>query len=54
MCVGAWAQNVPSAEEGDEIDIYGNFGKAWDKFRKLHSECRDRCGLGRIVLSKII
>lgn len=38
MCVGAWAQNVPSAEEGDEIDIYGNFGKAWDKFRKLHNK----------------
>ncbi|XP_077546227.1 procathepsin L-like isoform X2 [Haemaphysalis longicornis] len=35
MCVGAWAQ---SHEEGDEIDIYGNFGKGWDKFRKLHNK----------------
>ncbi|XP_075552548.1 cathepsin K-like [Dermacentor variabilis] len=37
LCVSAWAQHVPSHPD-DHIDIYGNFGKAWDKFRKVYNK----------------
>ncbi|XP_029827679.2 procathepsin L isoform X2 [Ixodes scapularis] len=36
LCLGAWAQVPQNAQ--DEIDLYGNFGKAWDLFRKIYSK----------------
>ncbi|XP_077486405.1 cathepsin K-like [Amblyomma americanum] len=37
LCVGAWTQHAPPQPQ-DEIDLYGNFGKAWDKFRKMYNK----------------
>ncbi|KAK8758398.1 hypothetical protein V5799_003969 [Amblyomma americanum] len=37
LCVGAWTQHAPPQPQ-DEIDLYGNFGKAWDKFRKIYTD----------------
>nr|AYN77817.1 cathepsin L [Haemaphysalis flava] len=34
---GAWAQSGPADHQVD-IDLYGNFGKAWDKFRKAYNK----------------
>ncbi|XP_054922130.1 cathepsin K-like [Dermacentor andersoni] len=37
LCVSTWAQHTPPHPD-DNIDIYGNFGKAWDKFRKVYNK----------------